>query len=604
VGVPWQGEPGITETVSEIMDREAASPQTARLASDLPYQACRRPEGRAGILEDHPWVQAISQWPPAQQILAVEVTPTVVFPQPVGTGFLGAALNDTLGSVPPDSMGAVGPSQVLVIVNGRIRVFDKEGHVGLLNTTTDNFFSAVRSAATSDPHVRYDRLSQRWFITMIDIVPPNRVLIAVSSGPVITGTSSFRFFQFRLDGVGPTPNSDTGGLADYDTLGVDRFALYIGANVFTGADTTKMIGATGFVVRKADLLAGLLTVTAFRQMGAAAGTGPGISTPQGVDNDDPNAAEGYFIGPDNQYYGLLDIVRISDPCGTPVLSASLQLTVPRTTSPIPQAHAGDVLSTRLDAVDDRLFGAAIHKNKITGASSLWTAHNIEVNSSGVAQRGGGRNGSRWYEIGGLTTTPTVIQLGTLFDGAARNPRGFWIPTVVGTGQGHMGLGCSYASANDYAGVAVAGRLRTDPPGTIRPPTLAVVSESAYNLTRDGNPHRWGDYSAIVVDPNDDMTMWAFQEYTRAPNTWGVQAIQLKALPPATPSSALPAVVVQGLSAVDVVITGTSTSGSEFFDPGADVGGPGFANQRIFFCAIDQLHRTSLTDTNTACHLPL
>jgi hypothetical protein len=412
---------------------------------------------------------------------------------------------------------------------------------------------------------------------MIEVTTPNRILIAVSSGPVIKDASSFSFCQFQHDLVGPTPNSDTGGSADYDTLGVDRFALYVGISVFRGTSATAMIGTTGFVVNKADLLAGRLKVTAFRQMGAANGNGPGILTALGVNNDDPNATEGYFIGTDNQYYGLLDIVRVSDPGGTPVISGSFQVPVPRTGSPIPQVHKGDTLSIGLDAIDDRLFGAMIHKDKIAGTSSLWTAHNMEVNARGMAQRRGGRNGSRWYEIGDLSTTPTLLQSGTLFDAASTSPRGYWIPTVCVSGQGHMALGCSYASLNDYAGVAVAGRLRTDPPGTIRVPTLAVVSESAYNLTKDGNPHRWGDYSAIAVDPTDDMTFWTFQEYTYATNVWGVQVVRLAALPPAVPVAAAPAIAARGLSEVDVLVTGDSSAGLEFFDPGEDPGGPGYAN---------------------------
>lgn len=34
----------------------------------------------------------------------------------------------------------------------------------------------------------------------------------------------------------------------------------------------------------------------------------------------------------------------------------------------------------------------------------------------------------------------------------------------------------------------------------------------------------------------------------------------------------------GQASVAVTITGSSVAGSEFFDPGADVGGPGFANR--------------------------
>src|SRR5262249_5493447 len=47
-------------------------------------------------------------------------------------------------------------------------------------------------------------------------------------------------------------------------------------------------------------------------------------------------------------------------------------------------------------------------------------------------------------------------------------------------------------------------------------------------------------------------------------------------PPVTPSAASPSSVCAGLPSVPVTVTGTSASGSEFFDPGPDPGGPGYA----------------------------
>ena len=72
----------------------------------------------------------------------------------------------------------------------------------------------------------------------------------------------------------------------------------------------------------------------------------------------------------------------------------------------------------LDALDDRLFAAAVHRNKITGALSLWSAHNIEVDATGVGNAAGNRNGSRWYEISNLTGAPVLTQSGTLLPGPA------------------------------------------------------------------------------------------------------------------------------------------------------------------------------------------
>ncbi|HLQ22230.1 MAG TPA: Calx-beta domain-containing protein, partial [Gemmatimonadales bacterium] len=240
----------------------------------------------------------------------------------------------------------------------------------------------------------------------------------------------------------------------------------------------------------------------------------------------------------------------------------------------------------LDSLDDRLFGAMIHKEKIMGTSTLWTAHNIAVTAGGVGDSSGDRNGSRWYEIGSLTGTPTLVQSGTLFDSAGSNPLGYWIPSVTMSGQGHMAIGTSRAgasAANGFASVAVAGRVRTDASGTTQAPTLAQSSTFPYVVDptppppSPPPPQRWGDYSQVGVDPNDDMTMWTFQEYANATNSYGVRAIKLVAPPPATPASANPSALPPGMSSVSVTITGVSSAGSEFFDPGPDTGGPGFAN---------------------------
>src|SRR5262249_55390489 len=111
-------------------------------------------------------------------------------------------------------------------------------------------------------------------------------------------------------------------------------------------------------------------------------------------------------------------------------------------------------------------------------------------------------------------------------------------------------------------------------GTTEPFDITQASTFSYTLG-SGNPKRWGDYSQTVVDPTDNQTFWTFQEYANATNSWGVRAIKLNAPPPATPTAAAPNPILGGQSSVSVQITGTSSSGSGFFDPGPDSGGPGF-----------------------------
>lgn len=556
VGKPWQGERGITETVDQIMSR----------ANNEVILGAPRFTGPEHGIDQRPKVKnpnalPVSSWPPKVEEVGIFAGRHggPFNPQLIGTTFTGPGLSDS-GFVPPDTMFDVGPSQILVCVNGRIRVYDKTGALGALNTTTDSFFNSVRNGSgTSDPFVRFDRLSNRWFVSIINVSSPNRVMLAVSSGPTITGTGSFTFFQFQHDIVGGGGNSDLNGFCDYASMGIDDNAVYIGGNIFNGAGTA-FLGSTGYVIRKSALLTGSLVVTAFRQMCTGSAAGP--YAPRGVDQDLAATTEGYFIGVDSVSFSLLQIRRISNPGGTPTISANIPLSVPTTVFPQGSITLGS--TSPLDALDDRLFQARMHRNRLTGLVTLWTSHNIEVNASGVANASGNRNASRWYEIQNMTGTPSLRQSGTLFDPAASNPRNYFIPSVMMSGQGHMALGATFSGAADRAGIATAGRFGTDTLGSIQAPTIVQTSSTSYNTGSQGGKYRWGDYSATNVDPTDDMTMWSIQEYCNGTNSWGTRVFKLIAPPPATVNTLTPNSLAQGATA-NIVVTGTSTSGSGWFD---------------------------------------
>jgi hypothetical protein len=462
------------------------------------------------------------------------------------------------GFVPPDSMGTVGPTQFMVVINGLIRVLDKTtGAIGGLSTSLDTFFTTVRNGSgTSDPMVKFDRLSNRWYVTCCNVSTPNRILLAVSSGPTITSQSSFSFFFFQSDTVPPVA---TGSFADYPSLGVDANALYIGTNRFSGS----FAGTDGFVIPKSSVTGGgPIVVTVFRSMGTNGAHGP--YSPRGVDNWDPAATVGYFVGVDTITFSSVYLRRISTPGGTPTISANIVVNVPTTVLPRTTLASGS--TGPLDALDDRIFAAQIHRNRASGLDYLWAAHNIEVNTSGVAITGGGRNGSRWYQIGNLAAGPTLIQAGTLFDSAATNPVFHWIPSVAMTGQGHMALGCSVAGAALAPGARTAGRLSSDPLGTIQAPTTIVAAGGTYNL--QSGTQRWGDYSFTSVDPNDDQTLWTVQEYCNTSNSWAVRMTKLLAPPPCAPATCDPPTLNQGDTNVDVVVSGSSVNGSAFYDTDA------------------------------------
>ncbi len=570
IGVPTVGAVGITLTVDQInlLDRQKGVPDAAT--------APRRPRLRApreGLAQDplSPRAPPVARAPQASSVGVNAVT--------LATNFTGATAADSSG-FPPDTMGAVGPSQFIVAINGRIRTFNKTTGVadGALNATMDTFFASVTtplgggvtSNFTSDPHIRYDRLSGRWIMVIIDVpnggVLPNRVLFAVSSGATITGAASFTFFQFRHDAL--TPAGDTNNFADYPTLGIDANALYVGANIFTAAG--GFAGTSAYVIRKSSILgAGPMVATAFRNLTGTPG-GAGIYTPQGVDNFEAVPAEGYFIGTDNAAFGRLVLRRVSNAATTPALSANISVTVAATQFPITVPHLGNTggANGNLDGSDDRLYAAHLRNGR------LWTAHASQVNSAGAASTVGGRNGSRWYELQGLTTaTPTVVQSGTVFDSAAANPLSFWMPTITVSGQGHVVMGFSSAGAASSINAAVTQRWSGDAASTLQPVVNYTASSTAYNPPGDAGSaggRRWGDYSNTSLDPEDDMTLWTIQEFCDATNSWAVRVAKIVAPPPPPTLSAVPNSMATGLPSVNVVITGsgiTAALAQGFYDPG-------------------------------------
>ena len=459
------------------------------------------------------------------------------------------------------------PTQFIVAINGRVRSFNKTTGVadGVLNASTDTFFASVMTPAvttnfTSDPRIRYDRLSGRWFLIIIDVpnggVLANRVLVAVSSGSAITASSDFTFFHFQMS---------TTLFADYPTLGIDANALYIGGNMFT-LDTSAFSGTLGSVVRKSSVLSGgpiVSTTFAF----VTSGTGAGPFTPQGVDNYDPAATEGYFVGVDNATFSTLMVRRVSTPGATPTISGDLAVTVPTTTFPAPVPHSGNTGGNngRLDALDDRLYAAHLRNGR------LWTAHSFRTNTSGVASTAAGARVSvRWYELGNLSTTPSLIQSGTVFDNAATNPQFLFIPSIMVSGQGHAALGFSMAGLALTPNAGTIGRLSSDTLGTTQAPVINYTGSTAtYNPPTDAGGaggRRWGDYSYTSLDPCDDMTMWTIQEFANATNSYGVRAVRLLAPAPVATNCASVTDIAQGQSNVLVPLTGTG-----FFEPAANVG---------------------------------
>ncbi len=493
-GVVWHGQNGIEVSLQQILEKQQYM-ETHHL---LQHSRYRRVEGN-----EKEYLRQKQNNPNSPKV-AIYKDPNLEETQGPQSSYTIALSFDavkhgdiTQGWLPPDPMVACGPKQLIVSVNGRFRVFDKSGNMQY-DIDADVFFQDVRGGSNAvDPRIRYDAISKRWFVSAITIIGSNnRVLLAVSSSAALTRQTTFYITQFQQNKVGPSPNIDDGLFADYETLGVDANAVYIGCNMFNASSHTSV-----FVIKKSDLINGTLTATAFRNIGNYTSGGPW--TPQGVSSSDPNAAEGYFIGTDYNQTGKLVVRRISNPGGIPSISGNLNITVPSTSFPLDVPNKNGY---SLASVDARLLLATINKNNITGKYTLWCSHSIAVNSSGVGTSFGDRDAVRWYEIGNLTTTPTLVQAGTLFDNAAATPKYFWMGTISMNGNGDALISCSVSANNIGANGAVAAHYAAAGGGTTSAPLATTNNQTGYF------GYRWGDYSASVVDPNDNSTFWACHEY--------------------------------------------------------------------------------------------
>jgi hypothetical protein len=124
--------------------------------------------------------------------------------------------------------------------------------------------------------------------------------------------------------------------------------------------------------------------------------------------------------------------------------------------------------------------------------------NYTVSSGGVAA-------VRWFELRNVTAGPvTVYQQSTYQPDSTWR----WMGSAAMDGQGNIAVGFSASSSTINPQIRYAIRLASDP--------LSTLSQEAHLYdgtgSQSGTGNRWGDYSALVIDPVDDATFWYTNEY--------------------------------------------------------------------------------------------
>jgi len=126
--------------------------------------------------------------------------------------------------------------------------------------------------------------------------------------------------------------------------------------------------------------------------------------------------------------------------------------------------------------------------------------------------GNDRAGVRWYELRRSGASWVIRQEGTHAPG---NPNR-WMGSIGIDEAGNIALGYSIDRRIVpliFPSLRYAVRFATDPLGTLREETLLVAGTNS-----QVGSNRWGDYSAMSVDPADNCTFWYTGEYAATRNT--------------------------------------------------------------------------------------
>jgi len=383
------------------------------------------------------------------------------------------------GWTPPDTICAAGPNHVIVIVNGAIAFFEKDGTKDFQDEIEDSYGFWGEVGATHfvfDPEVIYDPHSNRFMAVAAERAPGSLsyFLLAISDDSDPNGD----WYKYRLD-----VTSLAGGDIDSDNIGVDGQAVYLSADFFAGGEKYLV-----YILEKEPLLSGTIGIT--RSMLITGSQSYGIPVIHG------DAPAMYMIEHfESASNTLVRLHAITDPLGTPQ-RVTYDLTVPAYSPPEDPPQKGT--TSRPETFDSR-FWSCVWWN-----GSLWATHH----------QGSSRVMARWYEIKTndwpVSGTPTLYQSGDIDPGP--EVRTFFT-AISPNGYGDAAMCFARSSPTEFISMSRCMRLSTDPLGTMR--EVVIVHNSTTGYTGG----RWGDYSGVSCDPSDNRTFWMHGEYAPDSATW-------------------------------------------------------------------------------------
>ena len=363
---------------------------------------------------------------------------------------------------PPDTHGAVGRKHFVEITNRHVDIYTKASSpVHVKGVSLASFFGYT-TKPLFDPRVVYDTTWNRWIITAdseAEGATLQKFHIAVSQ----TSDPTKGFWIYRLN-VG-----FQGQFFDFPDVGMDQDAVLFSANMFDHSGATFQ-NAEAFGVAKAALYNGLSWgVPIFA--GFSVGT---VAPPIVLDN----AENAYFVSaaPSGTHVYLYQAHDMGRSGAT--ISSAIAVTVPSFSLPpnAPQPGVTDLI----DTADARFQNAGYQ----TG-TSLFQVHTVTLGSYAVA---------RWYEID--TAASALVQVGTFY---ASSTSFDFNPSIAANRSWDVFVTWSSTDVHAKPQVRVSGRRHNDTLDSISGGSALYTSPRSLRTALE--PERWGDYSAVSLDPS-------------------------------------------------------------------------------------------------------
>jgi hypothetical protein len=387
---------------------------------------------------------------------------------------------------PPDTNGAVGATQYVQWVNAEFAVFDKVTGALVAGPTPGNalwngFNGGCEANNDGDPIVQYDKMANRWILSQFSVSTlPYTECVAVSTTSDATGSYYRYAFSFG--------NTD---FPDYPKLGVWPDAYYMSFNMYqTGS---SFIGASACALDRDAMLAGsAASIVCFQEPSTVASL-----LPSDLDGTIPPVAgePAFFM---NFGKNVIQLWSFHADFTTPANSTFAGPTVLPVATFTARCFRSCVTQPgtiqKLDALGDRPMYRLAYRRFPNGIEALTFNHSIST-------------GLRWYEVHDPNGTPNVFQQGTFNPDSSTR----WMGSMAMDQSGDIALGYSVASSSVYPSISFTGRVATDVLGSMEAEQLIVSGTGS----QTGGQNRWGDYSAMTVDPLDDCTFWYTQEYMQS-----------------------------------------------------------------------------------------